>query len=154
MHAYEPVGALGERGERGDGDGGRVAGDDDAVAKKMVGFGEHVALELELFGHGLHDKIGVRDGRHVRDRKQPCQHSPLLRFRQLAFLDFAVEIFRDGIDGAVEKTLLDIAQQHLVARARKHVRNTVTHGARAEHGHGFDGIDGHGGLRKQSKVYS
>src|SRR6266851_4896040 len=69
-----------------------------------------------------------RSGRLV---SAASQHSSLLCRLELAFLDFAVEIFRDGVDGAVEKALLDIAQQDLVAGAREYMRDAVPHSARA-----------------------
>src|SRR4029077_13569787 len=119
------------RGQRGDGDGGRVAGDDDVVAKKMAAFSKHVALELELFGHGFDNKTGIRDGGHVRNGNKASEHSSLLRRLELALLDFAVEIFRNGIDGAVEEALLDVAQQDVIASAREDVCDAVAHGTGA-----------------------
>src|ERR1700681_4360775 len=45
----EALGAVGECGEGGHGDGGGVAGDDDVVAQETVGFGKDLALDFEFF---------------------------------------------------------------------------------------------------------
>ena len=58
----------------------------------------------------------------------------------LPFLHFAVEILRDGFEGAIEEALLDVAQDHFVAGAREHVRDAVAHRARAEHADRFDRV--------------
>ena len=70
-----------------------------------------------------------------------AQHRSLLRFRQLALLNFAIEILGYRVHAAVEVALLDIAQDHLVAGARENVRDAVAHGARAQHRDGFNMID-------------
>ena len=45
----------------------------------------------------------------------PREDSSLLRFGELALLDFAVEILGDGVHAAIEEALLDVAQNHFVA---------------------------------------
>src|SRR5258705_4010238 len=107
----------------------------------MIRLGQNMALDLKLLRDGLHNKIGVRKGRHVRDGKHSFQYSCFLCQLQLSSLNFTVKILCDCIDGAVQKSLLNVAQQHLVAGARKHVRDAVTHGARPKHSHSSDGIN-------------
>ena len=51
------------------------------------------------------------------------EDASLFAFGQLAFFDFAVEIFGDGFDGAVEEALLDVAENDFVTgRARRRGR--------------------------------
>ena len=102
VHADEAVGALGHGGEGGHGDRGGVAGDDDVVAQEAVGFGEGVALDVELFGDGFDEEVGVGDGGHVGDGDDAGEDGSLFAFGELAFFDFAIEIFGDGVDAAIE----------------------------------------------------
>src|SRR5882762_6711050 len=107
----------------------------------MIRLCQDVPLQLKLLRNGFHYKISIRQRRHVRDRKHSSQHIRLLCRLQLSLLDFAVEVLCDGINGAIQKSLLNVAQQYLVARARKNVRNAITHGASAKHSHSSDGIN-------------
>ena len=67
-----------------------------------------------------------------------------VRLGDFAFLDFAVEIFRDRVPWPrVEEARLDVAQDHVVAGARENMRDAVAHGSRAEHGHGANCVEGH-----------
>ena len=74
-----------------------------------------VALDLDLFGYGLDQEVGVRDSGHVGHGDKPAKHGILLRFRQLTLLDFAIKILRNGVHAPIEIALLHIAQNHLVA---------------------------------------
>ena len=57
----------------------------------------------------------------------------------LGLLPFAVEILPDSFERAIEVLLFHIAQRHLVAAAREHVGDAVTHGPRSDHSHAFNG---------------
>src|SRR5882762_2508034 len=107
----------------------------------MIRLCQDVPLQLKLLRDGLHYKISIRQGRHIRDRKHSSQHIRLLCRLQLSLLDFAVEVLCDGIDSAIQKALLNVPQQHLVTGTRKNVRNAITHGASAKHSHSSDGIN-------------
>ena len=146
MHADETIGALGHGGERGHRDRGSVAGDDDVVAEQAIGFGESVALDFELFGDGFDEEVGVGDGGHVGDRDDAGEDVSLFVFGEFAFFNFAIEIFGDGVEGAIEVALLDVAEEDFVAGAGEDVSDAVAHGAGAEDGDGFDGVEGQRGL--------
>jgi hypothetical protein len=101
-----------------------------------------IAIE-ELFRDSLDEEIGIGDRRHVGNRNEVAEHCSLLCFRQLALLDFAIEILGDSVHSAIEVALLDVAQDHLVAGARENMRDAVAHGACAQHGDGFDVVNAH-----------
>src|SRR6266403_2358699 len=107
----------------------------------MIRLGQDVPLQLNLLRNGFHYKISIRQRRHIRDRKHASQHIRLLSRLQLSFLDFAVEVLCNSIDSAIQKSLLNVAQQHLVTGTRKNVRDAITHGASAKHSHSSDGIN-------------
>src|SRR5579885_2246111 len=154
MHAHETPGAARERGESGQGDGRSVTGKDDVVAEEPVGFGEDSALQLELFRDGFHGEIRGGNSGYVGDRREAGEDGGLIGFRKLAFFHFAVEIFGDGIESAVEEALLDVAKDNFVTGARENMSDAVAHGAGAKHGHGLDGIgSGHGAILHDSLPY-
>jgi len=65
------------------------------------------------------------------------------RLGQLPFLDFAVEVFGNRFESAIQEARLHIAQEDRKTVPGKDVRNAVAHGACAEHGHSFDGVNVH-----------
>jgi hypothetical protein len=141
MHADEAVGALSERGESGHGDGGSVACDDDVGAEDAVGFGEDGAFDFEFFGDGFYDEIGGGNCGHVGRGFHAGENCSLLCFREFTLLDFAVEIFADGIERAVEEALVNITQDDREAGAGEDVGDAVAHGAGSEDGNSFDRVD-------------
>src|SRR5439155_20012918 len=76
-------------------------------------------------------------------RLESLQDRSLVPFRQFSFFDFSIEILCDGLERAIEKALLHVAQNHLVSRACKHLCDAVAHGSRTQHRHALDRIDGH-----------
>ena len=61
-----------------------------------------------------------------------------LLLREFVFCDFAGEVLVDGAEAAVEKGLLDIAEEDVEAGAGADVGDAVAHGSGAEDCDGFD----------------
>ncbi len=59
------------------------------------------------------------------------------------FFHFAVEILADRLDAAIEEARFHVAKNHVVAGARKYVRDAIAHGAGAQHRDSFNFINGH-----------
>jgi hypothetical protein len=114
---------------------------EDVVAQQVIGFGEDVALDFELFGHSLYEKIGICHGGEIRNRNQSAQQRSLLCFRQRALFNFTIQILGYRVHAAIEVALLHIAQDHLVPGTRKNVRDAVAHSPSAQHRDGFNVID-------------
>ena len=107
---------------------------------------------VRFFQHGGLSDRAVRGRLRRRNRRRRCAamsvagwmraRTPrLFGFGDFALLHFAVEIFGDGFQAAVEEALFDVAQNHVVARARKNVGDAVAHGAGAEHGDCLDLVE-------------
>ena len=76
-------------------------------------------------------------------RLDSAERGGFIGFRDFRFLHFAIEIGIYGSECAIEKALLDIAEDHAITRARKNVRDSIAHRTRAENGDGFDLSDAH-----------
>ena len=61
-----------------------------------------------------------------------------LGLSEFGFGDFAGEILSYGVEAAIEKTLIHLAQADIEAAARKHMRDAIAHGAGAQHADGTD----------------
>ena len=150
MHADKAVRTIRERGEGGDGDRRSVAGEDHAGPHDAVGILEHGALDFEFFGDGFNDEIGGGDGGDGRDGLEAGKDRGAVGFSDFALFDFAVEVFANRVEGAVEEALVNVPQDDREAGAGEDVGDAVAHGAGAEDGDGFDGFDGQGGGLRSS----
>ena len=74
-------------------------------------------------------------------RKIRCENRGFVGLGDFCFFDFAVEIFADGVERAVEIFLVDVAKDGFIAGLREDMRDAVAHSARAENGDGFDCVD-------------
>src|SRR5262252_9023530 len=143
VHAHKPIGPFRHRRQRGHRDRRRVARQNHFRPQQPVGLGQHRPLDLDFFRHRFHRKIRRRNGTHIGHGLQPRQHRRLLRLGQLPFLRLTVQVLPDRLHSSLQKALLDIAQYHLVTRARKHVSDPVAHRPRAQHCHRPDRFNRH-----------
>src|ERR1051325_6855586 len=95
---------------------------------------EYGKLQIQLLGHSLNHKVGAGDCRNIGNGFDTQDDSGFFGGGELARIYLAVEIFRNGCDGAIEEFLLDITEHDPVPRAREKVSDPVSHRASAENG--------------------
>ena len=91
-------------------------------------------LHREVFDNRLDHQIRIADGHlKIRGRRQVRHGRIRLRLRQLASADCAGQIRLDAIPCAGQRIRVRIRQPRLVARHRRHLRDTMAHRACADH---------------------
>ena len=121
--------------------------DDVLLARITAGFSTASAsfstlhFQIELLGDGLDGKFGDCQRAHVRRRLKPRKCGGFLSCRDFLFLHFAVEILGNIFEAAIQESLFHVTKNHGVARARKHMRDAVSHRPGAKDGHRSYRID-------------
>ena len=108
-------GRRGLRGELRDGNRRGVAGQNHAGAEDRIGILQHAHFQIELLGNRFDDEIGGGERLRVGDGADARQRRGFFCFADFVLLHFAVEIFGDGVEAAIEEALLDVAEDHVVA---------------------------------------
>ena len=131
MHADELVGALGGRGNGGDGDGRSVGGQDGLGLAQAVQLGKDVLLDLQVLDGGLNHQVGVRSGGQIGGEAHVSQDVGLLGLVHLALGNQLLQPLVQAGLGSLDDGVVDVAHHHVIAAAGKHLGNVQTHGAAA-----------------------
>ena len=143
MHADQAIGTARCRGEGRYRDRRGVRREDHLGAQEFVRVAQHGKFQVQALGDGFDGKIGARNFRKIARRVNAPENFRFVSLFDPALFYFAVQVLRDRIAGANEKTFLHVAQNHVVAAAGKDVRDAVAHGSRAEHGYGPNCVECH-----------
>jgi len=68
----------------------------------------------------------------------PDESRGFIARRNFIFRYLAIKIFRNGIETAIEKALLDVTENDTESPPREDVRNSVPHGSRTNHSHALN----------------
>ena len=99
---------------------------------------EDLALDLEFLSCRFDDEVAAGKRGAVDGALNAADRGVHLVLGELGFGDFAGEILADGVEAAIEETLLDFAEADIESAAREDVGDAVTHGAGAQYTDGRD----------------
>ncbi|CAI8705420.1 hypothetical protein EMIT0P253_100131 [Pseudomonas sp. IT-P253] len=94
---------------------------------------QHPQFQVEVFGGGFDHQLHALQAAVVRAGANLVQGRELLLLRQCFLGDLPIEVFADGRDRFLQGALGDVEQGHVEAGQGAHLRNAITHGARADH---------------------
>ena len=138
VEADEALGPLRRGALRDHGQRGGVGGEDRAVLDDPVDLAPHRELLVEVLGDRLDDEVAVGEvGVVERPLDAPAD---LVRggLLELALLDRAAELLLDLPEPLVERALVDLADDHVIARLRRGLCDSVAHEAAADDPHLLD----------------
>ena len=125
-------------GDGGDRDGGGVRGEHGPGAADVVERREQLALGADLLGDRLDHELAAGECREIaHEREARERRAPLLVAAQ-ALLDAPRESRLDARAGALERSLVDVAADHLAAALEQHLGDARPHRAQADDAHASD----------------
>ena len=131
VHANKAVGAPGDGGQLGDGNGRGVGGNDHIRANHGFDLLDDLDLEIVVFGGRLDHQLRRLEVCVAGAAVDQCHGRVALGCSQLVLLHQTLQARDDGGQALVDGLLGDIHHHHLDARNRASLRNAVAHGARA-----------------------
>jgi len=117
-------------GEGGHGDGRSVRRKHHAFPENSVGFWKNGALDFDFFGNSFDGKIRFGDGAKSVTGTSRASVLPFPASSSFPFLTSRSRFLEIASIARSRKLLFDVAQNHFVARARKHMRDAIAHCAR------------------------
>ncbi|MNH80262.1 hypothetical protein D3C73_325990 [compost metagenome] len=94
---------------------------------------QHPQLQFEVFGGRFDHQLRVVQTAVIGAGLDLVEGGVFLLGRQGVLGDLPIEVFADGGDGFLQRALGDVEQGHVETGQGADLRNSVTHGAGADH---------------------
>ena len=112
----------------------RVRRQDRAVLAELVQRPEHLVLDLELLEHRLDHDVRVGDDVEIGGRGDPAERRLDVGLGDLLLLRELGQRGLDPVQPRVQRRLIEVADRHVPAGLRGHLRDAGTHQSGADDG--------------------
>src|SRR5262249_11116884 len=133
MHADDSVGTPGESCDFCNRNGRGVGGENHFRAADTVEITKDLCLDLKFLCRGFNDEITTAEFFTVKYTSNARHRLVRLLRREFVLCYLALEVPANGFYSTIEKALLNLAQDHMIAILREDMGNTVAHGSSANH---------------------
>ena len=143
MHPDHLLGAAGSRRDLINIEIGSVGGEDGALRRDSVKFGEHLLLDIHVLEHRLDDEVGAGGFGKTDPAADTANASLGFRIGHAALGAARLYLFAAIVDRLVPRLVIHLDQPHREAALGEGEGDASTHGAAADDGHVGDFAHGH-----------